>query len=60
MGVPIWIIAVAFGILISAYMAIKSSREDRKQEMEIIEREGSVYIERMEDEKARRQGSLGT
>lgn len=59
MGVPIWIIAVAFGILISAYMAIKSSREDRKQEMEIIEREGSVYIERMEDEKARRQGSLG-
>ncbi|MCM3586055.1 sporulation YhaL family protein [Mesobacillus maritimus] len=59
MGVPIWIIAVAFGILVSAYMAIKSSREDRKQEMEIIEREGSVYIERMEDEKARRQGSLG-
>jgi hypothetical protein len=59
MTVPIWIFAVAAGIIISAFMAIKSGREDRQQEMEIIEREGEVYMERLEKEKERRQGSLG-
>jgi len=60
MTVPIWIIAVAAGILVSAFMAIKSGREDRQQEMEIIEREGEIYMERLEKEKEKRQGSLGT
>jgi Sporulation protein YhaL len=60
MTVPIWVFAVAAGIMISAFMAIKSGREDRQQEMEIIEREGEVYMERLEKEKERRQGSLGT
>jgi hypothetical protein len=59
MTVPVWIFAVAAGIIISAFMAIKSGREDRQQEMEIIEREGEVYMERLEKEKERRQGSLG-
>lgn len=59
MTVPIWVFAVAFGIIISAYMAIKSGKEERRQEMDIIEREGEVYMERLEKEKERRQGSLG-
>jgi hypothetical protein len=60
MTVPIWVFAVAAGIIISAFMAIKSGREDHQQEMEIIEREGEIYMERLEKEKERRQGSLGT
>jgi len=60
MTVPIWVFAVAAGIIISAFMAIKSGREDRQQEMEIIEREGKIYMERLEKEKEKRQGSLGT
>ncbi|MBY0095247.1 sporulation YhaL family protein [Mesobacillus maritimus] len=60
MTVPIWVFAVAAGIIISAFMAIKSGREDRQQEMEIIEREGEIYMERLEKEKEKRQGSLGT
>ncbi|MGM0904360.1 sporulation YhaL family protein [Mesobacillus maritimus] len=60
MTVPIWVFAVAAGIMISAFMAIKSGREDRQQEMEIIEREGEIYMDRLEKEKERRQGSLGT
>jgi Sporulation protein YhaL len=60
MTVPIWVFAVAAGIMISAFMAIKSGREDRQQEMEIIEREGEIYMERLEKEKEKRQGSLGT
>lgn len=60
MTVPIWVFAVAAGIIISAFMAIKSSREDRQQEMEIIEREGEIYMERLDKEKEKRQGSLGT
>ncbi|WP_090746475.1 sporulation YhaL family protein [Mesobacillus persicus] len=59
MTVPIWVFAVAFGIIISAYMAIKSGKEERKQEMDIIEREGEVYMDRLEKEKEKRQGSLG-
>jgi len=60
MTVPIWVFAVAAGIIISAFMAIKSGREDRQQEMEIIEREGEIYMERLEKEKEKRQGTLGT
>jgi len=56
MTVPVWVFAVAAGIIISAFMAIKSGREDRQQEMEIIEREGEVYMDRLEKEKERRQG----
>jgi len=60
MTVPIWVFAVAAGIIISAFMAIKSGREDRQQEMEIIEREGEIYMDRLEKEKEKRQGTLGT
>lgn len=36
-------------------MAIKTGREDHKLEQEIIEREGKVYIERLEKEKEQRK-----
>lgn len=58
--VPVWVFAVVAGIIVSAIMAIKSGKEERKVEMEIIEREGEVYMERLEKEKEKRQGSLGT
>lgn len=49
-----WILFVLGGIAISAFMAVKTGKEDRKQENDIIEREGSVYMERLEEEKQRR------
>lgn len=52
--IPMWILFVLGGIAISAFMAVKTGKEDRKQENDMIEREGSVYMERLEDEKQRR------
>ncbi|WP_160724616.1 sporulation YhaL family protein [Bacillus sp. USDA818B3_A] len=54
MTIPIWIYAVVAGIVISALMAIKTGREERQVEMESIEREGEVYIKRLEEEKEKR------
>ncbi|SFA80020.1 MULTISPECIES: sporulation YhaL family protein [unclassified Bacillus (in: firmicutes)] len=55
MTIPIWVFAVVFGIVISAIMAIKTGREENKLEMESIEREGEIYIVRLEREKERRR-----
>ena len=55
MTIPIWIYAVVVGIVISALMAIKTGREERELEMETIEREGEIYIQRLEQEKEMRE-----
>jgi len=59
MSLPIWIYFVIAGIVISAFMAVKTAKEDRDQEMEWIEKEGEEYIERMQEEKERRKQEVG-
>lgn len=54
MGLPFWIYIIILGIFISAFMAIKTAREDRELETEWIEKEGEVYLDRMEKERERR------
>jgi Na+/glutamate symporter len=54
MTIPIWVYAVVVGIVISALMAIKTGREERQMEMESIEKEGEIYITRLEREKEMR------
>jgi hypothetical protein len=56
LGIPLWVIFVLGGIAISAFMAVKTGREDRAVENEIIEREGEVYMKRLEEEKKRKNG----
>ncbi|AIM17359.1 MULTISPECIES: sporulation YhaL family protein [Neobacillus] len=60
MTIPFWIYAVVAGIIVSAWMAIKTGREERKLEMEEIEREGEIYMKRMEKEKKMREGINAT
>jgi hypothetical protein len=55
MTIPIWVFAVLIGIMISAYMAVKTGKEERKLEMESIEREGEIYMKRLEREKDSRE-----
>jgi hypothetical protein len=55
MTIPIWVFAVLIGIMISAYMAVKTGKEERKLEMESIEREGEIYMKRLEKEKDSRE-----
>ncbi|MCM3767361.1 sporulation YhaL family protein [Neobacillus niacini] len=56
MTIPIWVYAVVVGIILSALMAIKTGREERELEMEDIEREGEIYMKRLEREKEARKG----
>ncbi|MEH7246690.1 sporulation YhaL family protein [Neobacillus niacini] len=60
MTIPIWVYAVVVGIVISALMAIKTGREERLLEMENIEKEGEIYLTRLEEEKERREGDRVT
>ncbi|MDE3838121.1 SigE-dependent sporulation protein [Bacillus methanolicus] len=54
MLVPFWVYLVVGGIMISAYMAVKVGREERQQELESIELEGSIYMERLEQERKKK------
>lgn len=54
MDVPFWIYFIVAGIIISAYMAVKTGREEREREQREIEKEGEIYIERIEKEKEKK------
>jgi hypothetical protein len=54
--IPIWVYLVVSGIFVSAIMAVKASREERLQENEMIEKEGELYMKRLEKEKEARSG----
>jgi hypothetical protein len=55
MDIPVWILLIVGGIMISAFMAVKTGREEREQENELIAREGEVYMERLEKEREERR-----
>lgn len=57
MSIPIWVIAVTAGIVFSAFMAVKTGKTEREEEMESIEREGELYMKRLEREKEQRENS---
>ncbi|MEH7381575.1 sporulation YhaL family protein [Bacillus sp. JJ1533] len=54
LSVPWFVYVALFGVLFSAYMVIRTTREERKIEDSYIEQEGHVYIERMNEEKEKR------
>ena len=54
-SVPFWIYIVLAGIIISAIMTIKTTKEEQQIEQEFIEKEGEVYIKRMHQEMQRRK-----
>lgn len=58
MSIPIWVIAVAAGIVFSAFMAVKTGKEEREKELESIELEGELYMKRLEQEREQREKSL--
>jgi hypothetical protein len=62
MDIPFWIYFVVMGIILSAYMVIRTGKEEKRVEDEIIEREGEIYMKRLEqerEEKEKTQKSLG-
>lgn len=62
MDIPLWMYFVIAGIMISAYMVIRTGREEKRIEDEVIEKEGEIYMKRLEEEreeKKKTQNSLG-
>jgi hypothetical protein len=62
MDIPFWIYFVVMGIALSAYMVIRTGKEEKRVEDEIIEREGEIYMKRLEqerEEKEKTQKSVG-
>ncbi|QGS68459.1 SigE-dependent sporulation protein [Oceanobacillus sp. 143] len=54
-GIPWWVIVVIALIFVSAYMAFKARLAESRLEQQFIEREGRIYIERIESEREARE-----
>lgn len=55
--IPIWVYFVVAGIVVSAYMAVRTGRVERQAEHDSIEQEGEIYIKRLEKEKEERRAA---
>ncbi|GAB3060582.1 sporulation YhaL family protein [Virgibacillus ainsalahensis] len=55
LGMPWWVLMVIFLIFLSGSMAFRAMQAERELLQESIEREGRVYMDRLEEEKAKRQ-----
>jgi hypothetical protein len=54
--IPSLVYLIVAGIIISAFMTVKTTRDDRVAENEWIESEGNRFMKRIELEKNRKRG----
>lgn len=59
LGLPWWIYVVIAFMFFSGYMAFRAMRAEKMLEQQFIEREGEIYMHRMEEERKRKQQSSG-
>ncbi|MDQ0247186.1 hypothetical protein J2S09_004827 [Bacillus fengqiuensis] len=52
---PFWVYLVVMGIFFSGFMAIRTGQKEREIDDVYIEKEGQVYIQRMEVEREKRK-----
>ncbi len=55
LGIPWWVFLCIISIFFSGYMAFRAVLAERELEQQFIEREGNIYVERMEAERALKQ-----
>jgi len=53
--VPWWVLVVILFICFTGYMSFRAMRAEKKLEQHFIESEGQVYMERMKEERTRRE-----
>lgn len=51
---PWWIYLIIVGIVVSGYMVLYTSKKEQEMDNEFIEKEGEVYMKRLEEERERR------
>lgn len=56
-NIPWWVFVMILFICFSGYMAFRAMRAERRLEQQFIEREGEIYMERIRQERERRQQS---
>lgn len=54
LGMPWWIFLIVVLIFLSGYMAFRAMRAEKQLEQQFIEKEGNIYLQRMEDERQRK------
>ncbi|WP_084710773.1 sporulation YhaL family protein [Ornithinibacillus californiensis] len=55
LGMPWWVFMIILFIFFSGYMAFRAMRAERELEQHFIERDGQVYMKRIEDERESRR-----
>jgi hypothetical protein len=55
LGMPWWVFMIIIFIFFSGYMAFRAMRAERELEQHYIERDGQVYMKRIEDERENRR-----
>ncbi|WMW39375.1 sporulation YhaL family protein [Bacillus cereus] len=51
---PWWVYLVIVGIVLSGYMVLYTSKKEKDMDNEFIEKEGEVYMKRLEEEREKR------
>ncbi|ABY42194.1 sporulation YhaL family protein [Bacillus mycoides] len=51
---PWWIYLVIIGIVLSGYMVLYTSKKEQEMDNDFIEKEGEVYMKRLEEEREKR------
>lgn len=54
LGMPWWVFIVIIFIFFSGYMSFRAMRAERELEKHFIEREGQVYMKRIQEEREER------
>ncbi len=53
-ALPWWVYVIIVGIIVSGYMVLYTSKKEQDMDQEFIEREGNVYMQRIQEERERR------
>ncbi|WP_087973356.1 sporulation YhaL family protein [Oceanobacillus rekensis] len=56
-AIPLWVFAVIILIFLSGYMAYRAMLAERKLDQQFIEREGNIYLERIQEDRQKREAS---
>ena len=51
---PWWVYLVIVGIVLSGYIVLYTSKKEQDMDNEFIEKEGEVYMKRLEEEREKR------
>ncbi|WP_088071058.1 sporulation YhaL family protein [Gottfriedia luciferensis] len=55
---PFWMYIVILGIFVSGFMVLYTSKQEREADEAFIEKEGEIYLQRIREERERREQLL--